>query len=241
MGKRLVIKTVLICIGIFIILSAAAWYFIFNTYKLDTEKNVTVLAASTKIDENTIINESMIRKKTIKASAATENMVTDISECMGSKSIGLIKEGDYIYRYNLISKSKIYADDIRAIVLPATIEDRAANLVKKGSLADIIVQPKEASGRPQVVLSKVRVDMVFDDSGINTEGSEVGSKKGFIKLLLNSNQRARIYSARLAGTLSYELYCDETQLPSKENYVIPANSNNNISDEIKNGIPQTEK
>ena len=223
MGKKLVIKTVLICTGIFIILSAAAWYYIFNTYKIDTEPSTTVLVATTTIDSNAILNESMLTTKTIKISAATDNMVRVKSECQEFKVIGQIQKGDYILKSNLIPKSKIYTDDIRAIVFPANIEDRLANLIHKGSLIDVIFNPTDPAQNPQVVLAKVRVDAVFDDSGINTEGSEIGSKKGFLKLLLSKSQRERIYSAKLFGTLSYELYCDETQKPSVEEYIIQKN------------------
>jgi Flp pilus assembly protein CpaB len=221
MGKKLVIKTVLICLGIFIIISAVGWFYIFNTYKLDTEPVTTVFVASTTINSSSIINESMLGVKTIKISAATDNMVTDKGECLEYKSIGQIRKGDYIYKNNLIPKNKIYSDDIRAIVLPATIEERLANLVHRGSLIDVIVYPADSLHTPQVVLAKVRVDEVFDDSGINAEGNEIGSRKGFIKLLLNKSQRERIYSAKNFGSLSYELYCDETQKPSREDYKIP--------------------
>ena len=220
MGEKLVIKTILICFGIFIILSAAAWFYIFNTYKIDTEPSTTVLVTSTSIDANTILNESMISRKIIKISAATESMITDISECQESKAIGQIQKGDYIYKYNLIPKNKIYTDYTRVIVLPATIDERLANLIHKGSLIDIIVSLNESPQVFQVVLAKVRVEDVFDESGINAEGNEIGSKRAFMKLLLNKSQRERIYSAKSNGTLSYELYCDETQKASKEEYEI---------------------
>ena len=234
MGRKLVLKTILICLGIFTILSAAAWFYIFSIYKIDTEQSTTVLVAATDIKANTILNESLFSKKTIKISASSESMLTDIIECQGSKTIGQINKGDYIYKYNLIPKNKIYTDDIRAIVLQATIEERLANLIHGGSLIDIIVTLNNSTEPPQVVLSKVRVDAVFDESGINAEGNEIGSKKAFLKLLLNKPQRERIYSAKANGTLAYELYCDETQKPSREGYKI--RDPLEITDELK-GVP----
>ena len=144
MNQRLIIKTALICMGIFIILASIA-VFVFNTkYDLDTEKRVSVIIASKDILMGEIIKESMVENRTIRESALSPHMLTQLKECIGAKASASVKSGDYVFSYNLLPPGSWQNSDERTIVLPMTIDERLANLIKKGSVINIKVLPSDA-------------------------------------------------------------------------------------------------
>ena len=61
MNKRIIIKTTLICIGIFLILSSAGIYFFSTKYELDTERKYQVIFAEADIPVGSIITENMVK------------------------------------------------------------------------------------------------------------------------------------------------------------------------------------
>lgn len=53
-------------------------------------------------------------------------------------------------------------------------------------------------------------------------GENIGSKKAYAQVVLDIKQRDRLYVAAQYGKLIYELYCDNTQKPAEENFMIPS-------------------
>ena len=226
MNKRIVLKTVIICLGIFIMLTSLAAYYLFHHYEFDTEKKYQVLVACTDINPGDIINESMVSLKTIKESALSSHMIIDINNAVGKKALNKILSGDYVSDYNLLPKENWYKDEDKIIVLPMDIEGRLANLIKKGSLIDVKVMLKDVKSIPKTVLSKVKVEDILDENGMSL-GDSIGSKKAYAKVILNSEQRDKVYIASQLGTLIFELYCDPTQKPAAEEFQIPTDYLNN--------------
>jgi Flp pilus assembly protein CpaB len=220
MNRRLVFKTAAICTGLFIMLVSLAVFWLSRNYELDLEKRVNVAVASTDIEEGTVINESMLGIKTIKASSYNEHMIMEPQHIIGCKALHATKQGDYVRTYALLSKELLYQEDDRIVVLPMDMEDRLANLVKKGSLIDIKVLLREGGFIPQVVLSRVRVEDILSENGTSLDEA-AATKKAYGKLILNEVQRNRIYAASLLGELSCELYCDSAQKPVREDFQIP--------------------
>ena len=68
MNKRIILKTVLVCLGIFLILTSTGIYFFSSRYELDTEKKHRVVIAATDIPVGSIITDEMVAYKTIKES-----------------------------------------------------------------------------------------------------------------------------------------------------------------------------
>jgi Flp pilus assembly protein CpaB len=216
MSKRLVIKTLLICIGAFLILDSVLFTYIFKKYPLDMEKHISVVVASADIKEGTVIEERYLRTKEIRESALNTSIETDMDSITGKKALTDIHKDDYIRSYDLLDKEDWYKDDERIIVLPVSMEERLANLIRKGSYVDIRLQ-KDIGEIIENVLYKVRVQDVLDETGTPLEAkSGVNSKTAYIKLILNNGQRQKIYSATRTGKLIYELYCDSTQKSGME-------------------------
>ena len=214
MQRRVIIKTILICMGIFVMLSAGLWYYVFSQYKFDTQKDIKVVVATKKIEANTIINRSELTYKTIKESGFNNSMITNMELVDMNKSLFTIATGDYIRNYGLVPKDKVYRDDERAIVMEVDVEKRLANLINKGSYVDIMVSTNDGK-LPKLVLSKVYISEILDDYGAIMESSTIGNKKGFLKFILNKQDREKIYAAKEAGQIFYELYCDMLQKPAK--------------------------
>ena len=87
-------------------------------------------------------------------------------------------------------------------------------------MIDIKVELKDTKAPPQTVLSRVFVEDILDENGLSL-GENIGSKNAYTKVVLNNTQRDRLYLAAQYGKLLYELYCDNTQKPSEENFAIP--------------------
>ena len=153
-------------------------------------------------------------------------MITDASGGVGKKALSRINAGDYIVGYNLLSKDNWFTDDEKIIILPMDIEGRLANLIKKGSLIDIKVVLSKTLSIPETVLSRVTVEDILDENGLSL-GDSIGSKKAYTKVVLNSEQRDKVYVASQLGKLIYELYCDSTQKPATEEFHIPPEYLNN--------------
>lgn len=230
MNKRIVLKTALVCLGIFLVLASAGIYFFASRYDLDTEKRYQVIIAETDIPVGTVITNKMVAYKTIKESGYTPHMVQTPEQVFGMKTIAPIMKGDYIPGYCLLPSDKWYKEDSRTIILPMDVEGRLANLIKKGSLIDIKVHLKDRMVPPQTVLSRVFVEDILDENGLNL-GENIGSKKAYAKVVLDKAQRDRVYVASQYGMLIYELYCDSTQKASSEDFIIPANGISNSSSE----------
>ncbi|HEX2925924.1 MAG TPA: SAF domain-containing protein [Ruminiclostridium sp.] len=211
MGKRLVIKTLLICVGVFLILDSLMFTYIFKKYPLDMEKHVSVVVASVDIKEGMTIEERFLRTKEVPESAVNSSMVMDLGSIAGKKVLTDMHKDDYIRSYDLLDRKAWYKDDERIIVLPVSMEERLANLIKKGSLVDIRLQTNSREVIDNV-LYKVRVEDVLDESGTPIGSkSAVNSKTAYLELILDKDERQKIYSAMRSGKLVYELYCDNTQ------------------------------
>lgn len=221
MGRKLILKTILICLGIFIMISTGVVYYVLNTFEFETERRVKVLVASRNIDAGEILNESLLSYKTIKESGSNEYMAKDIQKVIGQKLLTKANSGDYIRSYDLLPKNKWYKDEQKIIVVPMDIENRLANLIKKGSSVDIKVELNNSKSIPLIVLSKLNIEDILDENGISV-GNDIGNKKTFAKLILNKSQRDKLYIAKSLGKLIFELYCDTTQKPSQEEFKIPA-------------------
>jgi len=226
MYRRIAIKTAVICTGAFIMLISLALLYISHNYKLDTEERVQVAVTNTDIEAGTVLNESNIVLKTVRLSDVNKYMVLDLREAIGKKALAEIRRGDYINSYYLLDRDKWYDDDHREIVLPMDFETRLANLIKKGSLVDIILTPPTSNNsgksvfKSRVVLSKITVEDIIDDNGLNS-GENIGSRKAYAKFILSREQRDKVYIAQQMGKLKYELYCDSTQKPAQEEFSIP--------------------
>lgn len=220
MNKRIILKTVLICIGIFLILASAGVYFFSSRYELDTEKKYQVVMAVADIPVGSVITENMVSYKTIKESGFTPHMLQKSEQVVGKKVLSPILKGDYIPRYNLLPQDKWHKDDERTIILPVDVEGRLANLIKKGSVINIKVLPADKNTLPKLVLSKITVSDMLDENGLSS-GDAIGSRKGYIVVVLDEEQRKRVYAATQYGKLMNELYCDSTQPKDIEDFVIP--------------------
>jgi Flp pilus assembly protein CpaB len=234
MNKRIILKTVLVCLGIFLILTSAGIYFISSKYELDMEKKYQVLIAAADVPVGGIITDEMVAYRIIKESGYNPHMVQSPEQVVGMKVLAPIIKGDYIQDYNLLQPNKWYKDDDRTIVLSMDVEGRLANLIKKGSLIDIRVEFKDSKAPPQTVLSRVFVEDILDENGLSL-GENIGSKKAYAKVVLDKTQRDRIYVASQYGTLIYELYCDNTQHSSIEDFKIPPES----AVPIQSGVQQS--
>lgn len=220
MSKRIILKTVFVCLGIFLILTSAGIYFLTSKYELDTEKKYRVLIAASDIPVGGVITGEMVAYRTIKESGYNPHMVQNSGQVVGMKVLAPILKGDYIQENDLLPPNKWYKDDDRTIILSMDVEGRLANLIKKGSLIDIRVVFKDSKTPPQTVLSRVFVEDILDENGLSL-GENIGSKKAYAKVVLDKAQRDRIYVASQYGTLIYELYCDNIQHSSTEDFKIP--------------------
>jgi hypothetical protein len=213
MGKRLIIKTTLICLGIFLVLSSLIFAYVFKQYPLDLEQHIFVAVAAADIEEGTIIEEKQLMTKEIQLSASNTSLITDIGQAVGKKASVKIPKSDYVSMQDLISKEKWYKDDERIIILPVSIEDRLANLIKKGSYIDIRLK-KEPSSVVETILYKIQVENILDETGTPLDlKTGANSKTAYMELVLDKEERQKIYSAVMAGKIIYELYCDNTQKP----------------------------
>jgi len=212
MIKKAVIKTVLICTGIFLLLAAGSLYVLFSNGILTVgEPELPVIVASKDIQKGDKITVGMVEHKIIKQSAINENMIIATNEIYGKIATNKIKKGDYIRKHELIEEK--YTDEQRITVIETEINDRLANLVKKGSRIDIRIYDKE-KGFP-VVLSGIEVEDILDETG-TVLSETLGSKKAYIKLILDRVQMDTLYAlkkyAAITGEkLIIELYTDETQ------------------------------
>lgn len=220
MNKRIILKTVLVCLGIFLILASAGIYFFTSSYELDTEKKYQVIIAAADIPVGGVITHEMVTYRTIKESGYNMHMLQNPEHVVGMKALAPIREGDYISEYDLLPPNNWYKDNDRTIILPMDVESRLANLIKKGSLIDIKIEFKDSKAPPQTVLSRVFVEDILDENGLSL-GENIGSKKAYAQVVLDNAQRDRVYVASQYGRLLYELYCDTTQKPPEEDFIIP--------------------
>lgn len=236
MNKRIVLKTVLVCLGIFLILITVGIYFFSSKYELDIEKKFRVIIATADIPVGEVITDEMVTYRTIKESGYVPHMVQSPGQVVGMKTLSPILKGDYISEYDLLPPNKWYKEDDRAIILPMDVEGRLANLIKKGSLIDIKVEFKDSKAPPQTVLSRVFVEDILDENGLSL-GENIGSKKAYAKMVLDKAQRDRVYVASQYGTLIYELYCDNTQQSSVEDFKISPESMGSNSSTVQQKSP----
>lgn len=213
MRKRVIIKTILICLGVFMILNSIFLAYIFKKYPLDIEKHVSVIVAAKDIEEGTIIGERDVETKEVPLSVRNLTMATSMREVIGKKAGTVMKKNDYVAVKDLISRENWFKDDDRIIILPVSIEERLANLIKKGSYIDIGLK-KEASNVIELILYKVKVEDILDEKGTPLDSKNgTNSRTAYMKLVLGKDRRQMIYSAKASGKLIYELYCDKTQKP----------------------------
>lgn len=220
MNKRLIIKTSLICTGIFFILASLAVYLVTSNYRIEPGSQYSVLAAVKDISAGDILTEANTGIRTVTESHLTPNMLTDPSQCIGSKALSPVKKGEYILTYSLLPPSRWNKDDEKIIVIPMSVEERLANRICKGSIIDIKVLPESQKTIPRIVLSHITVEDMLDENGM-AAGEALGSKKGFAVVTLDSKQRDRLYAAQQVGRIIYELYCNSIQPEAREDFVIP--------------------
>ena len=60
MNKRIIIKTIIICIGIFFILRSAGIYFFSTKYELDTERKYQVIVVEADLPVGSIITGNRV-------------------------------------------------------------------------------------------------------------------------------------------------------------------------------------
>ena len=231
MNKRIILKTVLVCLGIFLILASAGIYFFSSRYELDTEKKYRVVFATADIPAGEVITKDMVDFRIIKESGYNAHMLQSSEQAVGMKALSPILKGDYVPAYDLLPPVKWYQDEDRIIILPMDVEGRLANLIKKSSLIDIKVELKDVKAPPQTVLSRVFVEDILDENGLSL-GENIGSKKAYAKVVLGKAQRDRVYVASQYGRLIYELYCDNTQKSSIEDFKIPTGDLNKSTTEV---------
>jgi Flp pilus assembly protein CpaB len=211
MSKRLIIKTALICFGMFLILNTLIFTYIFKKYPLDLEEHIFVPVAAVDIEQGTVIQEKHFKMKDIHKSASNNSIAINIDQIIGKRAKSEIKRNDYIRDSDLVSKDNWFKDDERIIVLPVSIEERLANLIKKGSYVDIRLK-KESSAIVETILNKVKVEDVLDEMGHPLDSNtSMNTKTAYMELILDEEQRQKVYSATMSGKLIFELYCDETQ------------------------------
>lgn len=220
MNRRIIIKTSLICFGIFMLLASAAVWFYVSKLSVSRYTFENVIVADSRIEKGTTITELMLARKSIPTEAKTRYMTGDMDRVVGTRATETIETGDFIRTYGLLEKDKWFSDDERITVLPMEVEERMANLITRNSLIDIKTVPKEGRSLPKVVLSKVLVDDVIDENGLSLGETGV-NKKAYAKLVLTREQRERLFAARETGKLIYELYCNDGQKEPSEEYKIP--------------------
>ncbi len=211
MRKRIIIKTILITMGIFLILNTFILTYIFNKYPLDMEEYIPAIIAAGDIPSGTVIGSEHIRTKLIQHTAFNQSMEKDASMVIGKKVSRNISKSDYLRKSDLIHREDWFSSDARIITVPANIEERLANLIKRGSYIDILIK-RESRPMLGTVLRKIRVEDVLDENGnsIDTK-SGINSRTAYLMLVLKETERQKIYSSLAEGKLVYELYCDESQ------------------------------
>lgn len=192
-------------------LNAVILAFIFKKYPLDLEQHVSAVIAVADIEPGTVIERKHVTVRQIQKSALNAAMETDIGKVLDKKTTRRILRNDYLRGYDLVGKNSWYKQDERIIILPVSIEERLANLIRKGSFIDIRLK-KETSPLVETILIRVEVADMLDENG-NSVGSITGinSRTAYMKLILGEDQRQKVYTAMTAGKLIYELYCDEIQ------------------------------
>ena len=218
--KRVVIKTVLICLGVFLLIAAGAVYYIYNYMAFDTEQRYVAYVATTNIKIGDIINESMVVGKDIRESSLVPSMVHSLDDVIGKKTKVEIQAGDYIANYNLIPDNEWFTDDQRYTVVELGVKERLAGLIKKDSLIDIKVNLSNVYDIPKIVLPKVRVLDLLDEMG-NSLTDNVSGKTVYAKLMLDEEQRNLLFVAQEKGTLITELYCNSIQNTAIQSFEIP--------------------
>jgi hypothetical protein len=207
MTKRIVIKTSLICIGIsFSVFSLLTLWFL-NNFRFDENKNISIVIAKEKLSYGMYIKQGMITTKEVNISQVTKNMVTDPQELIGKRVIQDFDKNDYVYIYGF-SHDDLSESDSRIVTIPVTIEQRHANLVKKGCLVDI--KYSYSNNIPVLVLSKVRIEDVLNENGM-PGGESAGNKTCYLKLILSQDQRNKIYNASETGKPVLEIYLSDNQ------------------------------
>lgn len=211
MGKRIIIKTTLICFGIFLILNSVTLAYIFKRYPLDTGQYVPAVIAVSDIEPGTVIESKHVKTKQIQKSALSEAMETELGNVIGKKTARGITKSDYFRHYDLLDRNKWYEQDERIIILPAGIEERLANLIRKGSYIDIRLK-KDTNTAIETILKKVMVIDMLDENGNSIDSiTGINSRVAYMELVLGEDERQKVYAAITEGKLIYELYCDETQ------------------------------
>lgn len=221
MLKRAVIKTVLICFGIFLIFTSIFLAYVFSKFPVDSEKRLYVAVAAVSADEGDILNGSMVAMKPIRESAINSYMLHDLREVVGKRLVSSVRKGDFITNYKLSNEADLYTDDERILAIELSSADRVANIVAKGSYVDIILKYDKIKKLPDIVLSKVKVEDLIDTNGKSVEGY-AGNKTLYARLRLGKQQRERLYAAADLGQLFCEAYGSEIQKPQIESFEIPS-------------------
>ncbi len=210
----------LICTGVFLIILSAAYLYVTGRYDIDTRKTVRVLTAAVDIREGMVIEAYMLKYREIKASSVTPLMIGHMDDATGKKAANFIPAGEYLRSSELLPEADWYKDDEKKIVLELQKNNNVSFVLEKGSFIDIKRWSENSGGLPVTVLSRVKVHEILDENGISIEKA-VGSRNAYIVLVLDSNQRNRLYAAMTGGgRLFCESYCSILQKPAPEDFVI---------------------
>ena len=208
---RVYLKAYGIAFTVFTILAIlGVWYFL-SHFKIDTDTYVTVVTATEGLVPGTIVSDSQVLTKRVKASSVSMYVVNDIKSVVGKKLIAKVAKDDFFRGYELLGSEQWKKDDEREMTICFDYDARVGNTVKKGSYVDVRLLSKEKSA-PKVVISKILIDEIFDEAGlVVVDTDKLGSRKAFLRFVLNKEQRDRLYIASESGKLRLDLYYDSSQ------------------------------
>lgn len=216
MNKRLVIKTALICWGIFLVIIGGILYFMNNPENQIKRETTTVLVANMNIKAGQKLTSDLYRKIKIPVDFVTPKMVK-ASELSVSKVYGNnvwctseIYRGEYIMKDDLDTIGAKVKKDLRITIIPLDMEGRLANLIKKGSVVDLRVQEAGSNNSTKLVLQGLEILDMLDEAGNSTVLS-APSRKAYIKVMLDRNKLDALYKAQNAGKIIMELYVSPLQ------------------------------
>lgn len=228
MIRRTVIKTVLICCGVFLLGLSATSYALFSRFPLDMEKRLNVAVFAVNAEEGEVLEEGMIMMKGIRESALNDYMVRDVSAVVGKRLMVPARKGDYVASYRVAGDEEIYSEDEKLIAIELATVDRMANIIGRGSYVDIVLKYDKTQRLPQIVLSKVKVEELVDTNGDPVERCS-GGKAVYARLRLGKAQRDRLYAASDMGRLLCETYASPLQKAAAEDFVIPESYRKGVS------------
>ncbi len=205
---------------IFTIFLAVLYYI----YKPNFEKDITVVVAAKSFSFGDKINETNIRLKKIKENQYSNIFIKNPNELINKVTTHDILEGDFFTETDYSDSNKLYHEDDMVTIIPMTLEQRLANMITPGSIVDIKIQP-DLKNAPITVLTGIKIEAMMDENGKTIENITGYPKTVFAKLILNKDQRNKLYIAKNMGPLIFELYTYYNQKKSPEKVIISNDPN----------------